>query len=82
MFILMHDGFIYGTQMDVPYHRCLPTQHHCALPSVSSSWWLRGNYVFSSLVVNVMVSLTLISVPLKGTILETVVTHFQCILFI
>lgn len=82
MFILMHNGLVHRAQMDVPYHRLLPMQHHCALPPISSSQWLRGNYLFYSLAVTVMVSLTLISVAPKGTILETVVTNFQCILFI
>lgn len=68
--------------MDLPYYRLVLTQHHCALPPISSSPWLHGNYVFSSLVVTVMVSLILISVAPKGTILETVATNFQCILFI
>lgn len=82
MFILMHNGLGLRTQMVMPYHRPLPTQHHCALLHISSSQWLHGNYVFSSLLVTVIVSLTLISVAPKGIILETVVIHFQCILFI
>lgn len=72
--------------MDLPYYRLVLTQHHCALPPISSSPWLHGNYVFSSLVVTVTItdtlSLILISVAPKGTILETVATNFQCILFI
>lgn len=64
--------------MDVPHQRLLPTQHRCALPPISPSWWLHGNYVLSFLAVTA-ISLTLISVAPKGTILVTVVTH---ILFI
>ena len=78
VFVLMYNGLVHRTQTDVPYHRLLPTQHHCALPPISSS---RRLCVFFPCV-TVMVSLTLISVAPKGTILETVVTNFQCILFI
>lgn len=75
MFILMHNGLVYRTQA---------SSNTAPLCFASYIFFpgLCGNYVFSSLVVTVMVSLTLISVAPKGTILETVVTHFQCILFI